>query len=254
MDSTNQYGARDRQIHLFSMMKEIDALLRANGIEYSLTGGSLLGAIRHQGFIPWDDDIDIMIDRENFNKLRRLLSEEKPELKYVMKHDIWVDRIYRAGSTSFEDDEIDVCVVDRVPDNRLLQRIKVILLKTLQGMMKIDVELKDQSLFHKASLLVTHGLGKLFAQERKYRWYQKAAQIGSKRPAGHVAIYTDSFRCLSKQYSGTLMDSYESHTFEDTELRIVKEYDNYLTIQFGDYMTPPPEDKRVPQHLKTGGN
>ena len=56
---------------LFGMLKEFDAFCRENGIQYSLAGGSMLGAVRHGGFIPWDDDVDLLMTRNDYNKLRK---------------------------------------------------------------------------------------------------------------------------------------------------------------------------------------
>ena len=56
-----------RQLQL-EMLEYIDKVCRDNGIEYSLAGGSLLGVVRHQGFIPWDDDVDLMMTRDNYEK------------------------------------------------------------------------------------------------------------------------------------------------------------------------------------------
>ena len=66
MDIENKYGALEYQQITLAMMKDIHRFLMSEGIKYSLCGGSLLGAIRESGFIPWDDDLDIMMDRENF--------------------------------------------------------------------------------------------------------------------------------------------------------------------------------------------
>lgn len=66
---TNEYGLAERQNELLSMLKDVDKILTGNGIAYSLCGGTLLGAIRHKGFIPWNDDIDIILDRKNYKKM-----------------------------------------------------------------------------------------------------------------------------------------------------------------------------------------
>ena len=68
----------DMQVGLLTLLKEMDAICRKHGITYYLEGGSLLGAIRHKGFLPWDDDIDLCITRDNFKKLLSVIDEELP--------------------------------------------------------------------------------------------------------------------------------------------------------------------------------
>lgn len=68
----------DMQVGLLTLLKEFDAICRKHGITYYLEGGSLLGAVRHKGFLPWDDDVDLSITRENFQKLLAVIDQELP--------------------------------------------------------------------------------------------------------------------------------------------------------------------------------
>lgn len=71
---------RKMQLEIVKMVSDIDSLFKENGIKYFLVGGSVLGSIRHKGFIPWDDDMDIAVSRTDFDKVEQLLSKMK---KYV---------------------------------------------------------------------------------------------------------------------------------------------------------------------------
>ena len=247
----NKYGTYEKQKKLLAMMKDIDLILRTKGVKYSLCGGSLLGAVREKGFIPWDDDIDIMVDRKNYRRLIEALAGIKEYTPYQVNRYLWIDRIQYKDDKRHPlyADTIDIFVMDNCPDNDLLRKIKLFLIMTLQGMMKKDRDYKNASLAMKLCLIITYVMGKAFSDKRKFKWYQKIAQYGNNRKTRFMTGYTDLFKCLSLRYPGSLFDKINDCSFEDAKFMITAEYDSYLSTQYGDYMTPPDEKDRLSIHM-----
>ena len=261
---TNEYGLEERQHKLLELAKDVDKIMRKNGIVYSLCGGTLLGAIRHDGFIPWDDDLDIMLDRENYEKLIRLFKGGAGTVKirgvgedgkenvreYVLRRKLWVYSIHRKDVTDSSGNLIftDVFVMDNCPDNNAVRKAKVFAVKTLQGMMHESLEPEGKSLGGKVLLAGTYVLGRFFPDRVKFRMYENVSQIGNKSKTEYITGYYDLFKLLNCRYTGRLFDNIIYHKFEDTKLPIIAEYDNYLTVQYGDYMTPPDTKERIPMH------
>ena len=245
----DKYGVRARQNELLVLLKQVDELLTKNGIKYSLSGGSLLGAIRHNGFIPWDDDVDIMVDRSNFEKIRTLCSSDELD-GMDFKRLLWIYRFQEKGhnETSLNVPTVDVFVIDNCPNNSIVRKFKILLIKCLQGMMKSEIEYSKHGILLKLCLWSTHILGKLFTDKFKFKIYDKVSRIGNGKSTKRKGCYNDIFRAVSLNYPSTVMDSVIYHTFEDTEMPIIAQYDDYLKIQYGDYMTPPKECDRVPEH------
>ena len=121
------------QKHLLDLLKEVDAFCREHGITYYCAGGTVIGAARHRGFIPWDDDIDIYMTRENFFKFDRALKEYGPadrKLEYYEgnhERQAAVARYHKDDDTMFchfnmlghssAGTSIDVFILDPLPDD-----------------------------------------------------------------------------------------------------------------------------------------
>ena len=226
---------------LLSMMKDVHRFMEREGISYSLAGGSLLGAVRHKGFIPWDDDMDIVMSRSDYEKF--LAAFDKLD-GYVLKRDLWVPRIKRSGGKL----SIDVFILDNVPSNGLKRKFKVFRLKMLQGMMKKKLQLSKYGFVGKILILGSRFIGLFFTDKFKYKRYQKISQIGNNKASDYVCAYNDLYRLLTVNYPKSAMDKVELMPFEDTSFYCVKGFDEYLKLQYGDYMVPPPENERVPMH------
>lgn len=244
----NQYGTRQVQLELLEMMKDVHRFCIEKEIKYSLSSGSVLGAVRHDGFIPWDDDMDIMVDRENFNKFKNVWNDMNGYK--VHRDSLWLYRIHREADINDEHKPtIDIFIMDGVPKNPTVSKIKVFIIKILQGMLKRKVDYENYSKMYRICLKITHGVGKLFTYEHKLKMYDRYSQLGSRDNAAQVSAYNDLFKLLNVKYDGDTMKNLVLHKFEDTEFYIPSNFDSYLTCQYGDYMTPPPEDERVPMHM-----
>ena len=132
---------KDLQVISLEILKDVDAFCKANGIRYSMAYGTLLGAVRHKGFIPWDDDVDIVMMRSDYERFCREYKSDKYELfgnprtsdAYVayarvadMKDTESRTYIPWAGNRQDQGVRIDVFPLDYAPDDeqeQLLQRL-----------------------------------------------------------------------------------------------------------------------------------
>ena len=249
MVKPNDYGTQEIQNELLDIMKLFHGFCQENDISYFLFGGSCLGAVRHEGFIPWDDDLDICVDRDNYNKLLRLFSQCN-ELK--MHQTLWIKRIQKKASISFHNytPTLDVFVIDNAPDNKLQFDIKILRLAILQGMLKDEVNYKGFSFIYKAFLFITHIIGYLFSENRKRKWYDKVSQIGNAKKTKMVHCSNDLFKLIGKKYSSDVWKEKKLVPFEDTFFFIPVRYDEFLRTCYGNYMEMPDKEHRRPEHVQ----
>ena len=253
LPSASCYHTEEIQSYLLSIMVDLDRFCRENKIRYSLFGGGLLGAVRHKGFIPWDDDLDIIFDRENFERFMSLLSR-LPE-QYTVTSDIWVRRITRKDNPRINERIgcIDLFVFDNVPDSAFFAKLKNLTLKIIQGMMKGKLRYRDFGFIQKIQVWGTHVLGKLFTYPAKLRMYDRVSQWGNKKPTKYINNYVTYYDMISKmRYSPQVLDGFKDMEFEGHMFSVLSHYDLALRTQFGnDYMTPIAEEFRTQKHLNS---
>lgn len=245
MDIENQYGTLGIQKKLMELLKMFHSFCLENDIKYSLDWGTLLGAIRHKGFIPWDDDLDIMVDRANYNKLLKcIIDDGRLSFDDMSPRSYWIGRVRMANDdgTDIYPPTIDVLIMDNAPDWQLARKCRLLIIKVLQGMLKISYKhkrYKNKSVLMRVFAMATYYAGKLFSRARKMKWYNTVSQLSNQSETREVTSYYEEYSCLGKYYPKNLMADMILMPFEDMEAYVVKDYHKCLITQFGpDYMTP----------------
>ena len=241
MDTENKYGTFEIQQKLLALIKEFHRFCIANNIKYSLDWGSLLGAIRHKGFIPWDDDLDIMVDRENYERIKAAIGEAN-DLAYEhgTTEALWVDRVrLLSDAVSGPKPTLDIFVIDNAPNGKLARNIRVTFIRALQGMMKSNPNFKKGNIILKTATLVTFLLGKCFSRKSLIKWYNSLSQLSNRKQTEMKACYNADFGDVAKLRHSDVLDDYILVPFENTEVYVTKEYHQALVDMFGaNYMTP----------------
>ena len=238
------------QKELLTLLKEFDAVCQKEQIRYSISSGTLLGAVRHRGFIPWDDDLDVSMLRRDFEHLKRCIAAY-PHLK-LGKY-LWLDRIQLTASVMAKENNVpamDVFIWDNIPDNAFSAKMKYFAIAFLQGMLKESPNYRRFSFAEKVFSFVSSVTGRLFKKSTILCWYEKVAQWGNGKATRHLGGWHDQFHALRFVYAPDLMDGIERRTFEDTTVCSFADADGYLRMIYGnDYMCPPEKSKRKPHNL-----
>jgi lipopolysaccharide cholinephosphotransferase len=255
MDIENRYGTLEIQKSLLILLKVFDDFCYKNNIVYSLDSGSLLGVIRHKGFIPWDDDLDVVMDRKNYNRLISCICGDSESINLVIERNtpesLWVDRIHMKNYNNDSQymPTIDIFLFDNVPNNKYLAKLKVLFLLMLQGMMKPRLNIKKGNLAMKCLSIITWVVGLLIPRRIKYNWYNKVSSLCNKNVSTYGSCYNYPSHGMGHKFDSDVLDCIIRMPFESIEVPVMKKYDHYLTTIYGDYLTPPKKEERIPKHL-----
>ena len=256
---------QNKKLHstLLIIADEIDRICRKNDINYSMIGGTLLGAIRHKGFIPWDDDMDFAMTRKDYDKFFDVCTTEldKRFAVYTIENSenygygfgkvvLRNTRIKQEGSKEINPVNeiwVDIFPFDNIPDSfgrRLIHKsINYLFIKLIEE--RLDgFDLEGSSLAKKCVVAVLHVINKFIKLE-----YLKAVLIKNQRyydssETSGICSMAGSYKYEKETQKKTFFEDYIRLPFEGREYQAISGYEMYLTSAYGDYMKLPPVEKR----------
>lgn len=260
---------RKVQLVQLEIAKEIDRVCSENNIKYFLIGGSLLGAVRHKGFIPWDDDLDIGMLRDDYNKFIQVASHklfDKYELIDWKSDDNYphpMGKVIKKGTIYKENKRkdvgkqgiwVDIFPYDNVEEDLKSFKRRTFKLKILRSLIRAKC---DYQTWHNENGIIWlkfiknlpfRALSIFFSKTNLVKRYEKISTIENNKQCKKVFENgTENYQdwCFEK----ALFTNLRTIDFENYNFWGPEQYDNYLTIAYGDYMKLPPENERENRHL-----
>lgn len=249
-----------------NIVKSVIKVLDKNKLKYYMIGGTMLGAIRHKGFIPWDDDIDLGIPRDDYEKFLTIAQNELPSyLKLVnyrnkLDYQYYITRILdinvnvvesRIGNNAkYTNASIDIFPIDGTPNNHIIRKIyffRVLYHRALMSLCyKDSIDRKrKRGFFEKILLFIMEKVNvekftTPYKQKCKIDKLLRSQDIRKSHYIGNIMGAYRTKEIVPKEYYG----EGKMYQFEDIMLNGVEMYDEYLTYTYGDYMKLPPKDKQ----------
>ena len=266
--ATKQSTLREIQLAELGLLKKLDAFCKKNKIKYFISYGTLLGAVRHKGFIPWDDDIDVSMMREDFERFCELVQNDKSlkfksfqtDKDYLFYVPIVYDETIDLRRNINGKDEIihpwvDIFPYDGMPKGKIARKLHAanmmrrLIQINMSGIDKIVKLNKKNRPLHERVLIAIGKTGIFKILNTKKQLY-KMDRILRKYPVKDSEFIVSFMaggktkEIMPKKY----FEPFKDYEFENTSFPGVKDYDEYLTHQYGDYMTPPPVEERDNNH------
>lgn len=249
------------------MAKEVKRICDLYKIKYFLIAGSLLGAIRHEGFIPWDDDFDIGMLRKDYDKFILIAKTELSSEYYLQtwENDIGFAlpfaKIRKNGTKYIEQNSakidghkgiyIDIFPYDNVPKSTIAMIIHNIITYILKRFIlcKAGYELwldggKVKKIVYKLIYFIT----KFISLDLLKKLLEKQMRKYNNMNTDYIVTFGGSYGYYKESIKREWIESLTFKKFENEKFLCPKDYDSFLTHLYGNYMIPPPEDKKYNRH------
>ncbi|GHU06809.1 hypothetical protein FACS189431_0330 [Alphaproteobacteria bacterium] len=271
-----QGDIKEVQSKVLEIFKYIAIICEENNIRYFAIAGTAIGGVRHGGFIPWDDDIDIAMPRNDYNEFKKIMKSHTASSHYrfddCIEHPTLgsvIGRVYDELTTNiscatvgryskYTGIYVDVMPLDGVPSNDFLFRIYMIHLnfykRLLQAKCLKDAKYSNDRFIRKTIKIVAGKMASVIPHTFLIKRYRKLAnKYPFDNPKTKYLSRTwglgthDGMKAWSRYLREDFSD-YIDFPFEDTTIRLPKGYDRYLSSLYPNYMTLPPKDKQKPHH------
>lgn len=260
---------RKMQLMQLDMLVEFDRVCRKNDIRYTIFGGTLLGAVRHKGYIPWDDDADIAMLREDYEKFKKVADQLNPKICYLQDHETdpeyrWgYSKLRRTGTKYIRIGQehlkcktgffVDIFPMDDIPLTTMGQMFNDFYCFCLRKILWSEVGKysDNQSKLSKLTFKILSKIPSKKVFNRLEKMSKKSRNDSKNRvrlllfPATGKLYRKNSIKTrygMPKEWFTDLIE----YEFEGKKFFGTKDYDTILTYIYGDYMQLPPEDKRDP--------
>ena len=256
-----EIGTQELKEIQLSILKRIDSFCRDNNIQYSLAFGSLLGAIRHKGYIPWDDDLDIMIPRREYDIFVKSFCDENYriiDLSNDVEYELPFAKVYDTRTIMEEYAEtrmnfgvnIDVFPLDYAPNNKL--ELFVFLLRkqiwnTIHLLKFLKVS-KTRSFFKNFLIKVFHCILSPLSIRKTSERMDSLSRLYNSKQGNLMGIIAPADNRKKELFSAFVFTQFIRMPFEGIQVMVIRNYDEYLRGTFGNYMQLPPIEKRVSHH------
>lgn len=265
------------KVHLLQLKiaKEIKRICDKNNIDYILDSGTLLGAVRHKGFIPWDDDMDMAMTSENYKKFIEACKTDLGEEFFLQTWE--TDKYYplpyakiRLNGTKFLENVfekaqmhqgifVDIFQYNVWPKNKRKQKRiwrKRLYLHAMIMMKCHYLKFKSKKLWHYLLKIVLFTcikfLSLFHSKQSLINKYNKLNDKYNKLESNELYEQTMNIRFGYWVVPKSCFEKFTDLKFEDDTFKCPENYDVYLRKVYGDYMTPPPEEKRAIGHNVIG--
>ncbi len=265
------YGVKPTQDALLEILLEADRICRKYDIDYSLIFGSMIGAIRHSGFIPWDDDADIAFTRENFDRFIQHADELDPKFQLVFPNALPnkffdnVTRIIYKGvftgpkteNSAFYEElhnqaALDLFILDETPGGKKVNRQWFALKKRYAMAMGYRPQItysRFDSFFVRFAARVLSKWGRLHRLDRLMAKMDAVSRKYNGQNCEYYCYFTGYPACSQRILTpARLCKKYIEVDCCGHKLKCFADYDEMMTIIYGDWRKLPPEEDRHPTH------